>query len=93
MLFVEGRDRLRRLGGVAADEGERGRALEQLGEPVLAGLLGGEFGEPVLDDPEAGVGFAQLGAQLGRLRDADAAVVDREDRLGALDLGGDPDGC
>ena len=71
------------------DEGEGGRALEQLGEPLLAGLVGGEFGEPVLDDPEAGVGLAQLGAQLSGLGDADAAVVDREDRFGALDLGGD----
>ena len=58
-------------------------------EPLLAGLVGGEFGEPVLDDPEAGVGLAQLGAQLSGLGDADAAVVDREDRFGALDLGGD----
>ncbi len=30
-----------------------------------------------------------LRAQLGRLGDADAPVVDREDRLGRLDLGGD----
>ena len=67
---------------------------EQLGEPLLAGLLGGEFGQPVLDDAEAGVGLAQLAAQLGRLGNADAAVVDREDRLDALDLGGDLlDGC
>jgi hypothetical protein len=29
VLFVEGRDRLRGLGGVAADEGEGGRALQQ----------------------------------------------------------------
>ena len=61
----------------------------RLGEALLAGLVGGEFGEPVLDDPEAGVGLAQFGAQLSRLGDADAPVVDREDRFGALDLGGD----
>ena len=63
--------------------------FEQLGEALLAGLVGGEFGQAVLDDPEAGVGVAQLGPQLSRLGDADAAVVDREDRFGALDLGGD----
>ncbi len=89
MLFVEGRDRLRGLGGVAADEGQRGRALQQLGEALLAGFVGGEFGQAVLDDAEAGVGLAQLAAQLGRLGNADAPVVDREDRLGRLDLGGD----
>ena len=94
MLFVEGRDRFRRLGGVAADEGEGGRALQQLGEPLLAGFLGGDFRQPVLDDAEAGVGLAQFRAQLGRLGNADAAVVDSEDRLRCLDLGGDLlDGC
>ncbi len=73
---------------------ERGRALQQLGQALLAGLVGGEFGEAVLDDTEAGVGLAQLRAQLGRLGDADAAVIDGEDRLRALDLGGDLlDGC
>ena len=89
MLAAEGRDRLRRHRGVAADKGQRGRALEQLCEALLAGPLGGKLGEPVLDDAEAGVCLTQLGAQLGRLGDADAAVIDREDRLGALDLGGD----
>ena len=64
-------------------------AFEQLVEARLARLVGGEFGEAVLDDPEAGIGLAQLGAQLSGLGDADAWVVDREDRFGALDLGGD----
>ena len=67
MLFVEGRDRLRGLGGVAADEGEGGRALEQLRQPLLAGFVGSKFRQPVLDDAEACVGLAQFGAQLGSL--------------------------
>ncbi len=59
-----------------------------------AGFVSGEFGQAVLDDAEAGVGLAQFRPQLGRLRNADPAVVDREDRLGRLDLGGDLlDGC
>src|SRR5207342_1291900 len=32
VLFVEGRDRFRGRGGVATDEGESGRALQQLGQ-------------------------------------------------------------
>src|SRR5258707_3400274 len=94
VLFVEGRDRFRRLGGVAANEGEGDRALQQLGEALLAGLVGGEFGQPVLDDAEARVGLSQLRSQLCRLGDADAAIVDGKDRLRCLDLGGDLlDGC
>ncbi len=89
VLAVEGRDRLRRHRGVAVDEGQCGRALEQLLELVAAGLVGGELGQPVLDDPEAGVGVAQVRPKGRSLGNADAAVVDREDRLGALDLGGD----
>src|SRR6185312_1149083 len=90
----EGRDRFRGRGGVATDEGEGGRALQQLGQALLAGIVGGELGQAVLDDAEAGVGLAQLRAQLSRLGDADTAVVDSEDRFGALDLGGDLlDGC
>ncbi len=46
-------------------------------------FVGGDFGQAVLDDAEAGVGFAQFRAQLGSLRNADAAVVDSEDRLGS----------
>jgi len=58
-------------------------------------LVGGAFGERVLDDLEGGVGLAQLGAQLGDLRDGDAAVVDGEDRVRLVYVGrdlGDRDG-
>ena len=62
---------------------------------VGAGLVGGALAQRVLDDPEAGVGLAQPGAQVGDLGDRDPAVVDREDRLGGSDLLGDLvyDGC
>jgi hypothetical protein len=82
-------DRLGRHGGVAADEGQGGGALEQLVEPGRAGLLGGAQGEAVLDHPERRVGVAQLVAQLGDLGDRDPAVVDGEDGVGALELVGD----
>ena len=75
--------------GVALDQGERGRADEQLVDALGAGLGGGELGEPVLDHLEAGVGLAQAAAQLGGLGDADPAVVDREDRLGVLEALGE----
>jgi len=88
VLFVEGGDRFRGLRGVAADEGQRGRALQQPGELLLAGFVGRQLGQAVLDDPEAGVGLAELRAQLGCLGNADTAVVDSEDRLRCLDLGG-----
>ena len=45
--------RLGGRGGVAADERHRRRALEQLLEPLGAGLVGGTLGERVLDDAEA----------------------------------------
>ncbi len=82
-------DRLGGRGGIAADEGQRGRALEELLQRLGADLIGRPLGQGVLHDPEAGVGVAQLGAQLGRLRDRDAAVVHREHRGRLLDLGGD----
>ena len=74
-------DRLGGQRGVAAHERQRGRALRGVLQRLGAGLVGGAFGERVLDDPEGRVGLAQLGAQLGDLGDGDAAVVDREDRL------------
>ena len=82
MLAPEGRDRLRGGDGVALDERQRGRALEQLDEVVGPGVLGGELGEPVLDDSKRRVGLGEPRPQLGGLGDADPAVVDREDRLG-----------
>ena len=63
-------------------------------EALLPHLRRGQFGEPVLDDPEARIRLTQFGAELGGLRNADPAVVDGEDRFRALDLGGDLlDGC
>ena len=81
-----------RLGGgrgVAVDECERRRPDEHRLELLDPGFVGGPLAERVLDDPEAGVGVAELGAQVGDLRHRDAAVVDREDRLGRADLLGD----
>ena len=56
---------------------------------LVPGLLGGSLGEPVLDHAEGGVGLTQAGTKLGRLGDADPAVVDREDRLGLAEPLGD----
>ncbi|GAC1437282.1 MAG: hypothetical protein NVSMB51_10790 [Solirubrobacteraceae bacterium] len=72
-------DRLRGSGRVAAHEGQRSRAGEQHLEILSAHAIGGALGEGVLDDGEARVSLAQLGAQLGDLGDGDAAIVDRED--------------
>jgi hypothetical protein len=80
-LAVEGRDRLGRHGDVAADERERGRALEQALEPLGAGLVGRALGQRVLDDAKARVGVAQARAHVRRLRDGDAAEVHGEDGL------------
>jgi hypothetical protein len=94
VLFVEGRDRFRGRGSVTPYEGESGWALQQLGQALLAGFVGGEFGQPVLDDAETGIGLAQFRAQLGGLGNGDAAIVDSKDRLRSLDLGGNLlDGC
>ena len=54
-----------------------------------AGLLGGELGEAVLDDLELRVRLAELGAKLGGLGDADALVVDGEDRLSRAEILGE----
>src|SRR6202011_5232518 len=58
-------------------------------ERLRAGLVGRPFGERVLDHPEARVSLAQAGSQLGHLGHGDAPVVDRQDRLRSLYLGGD----
>ena len=82
-------DGLGRAGDVAADERQGGGAREERLQRLGADLVGGALGERVLDDLEGRVGLAQLGPQLGDLRDGDAAVVDGEDRLGLVDVGGD----
>ena len=74
-------DRLGGRRGVAAHERQRGRALEQRLELIRTGLLGGALGERVLDDAEARVRVAQTRAEGVRLRDRDAAIVDRENGL------------
>src|SRR3954452_2836839 len=85
---MEVAQRLGGRGGIAAYERHGRGALEQLLERLGAGLVGRPLAQGVLDDPERGVGVAQLDAQLGRLRHGDAAVVDREDGLGFRDLSG-----
>ena len=87
---AEVRQRLGGDGGVAADEHERGRALQVLLQRLGAGVVGGALGERVLDDAEARVGVAQLGAQLGRLRHGRAAVVDRVDGVALRATGRSP---
>ena len=89
VLLGEVRDRLGGDHRVALDEGQRGRALEQAVHALGADLLGGQLREAVLDDLEGGVGLAQLAAELSRLGNADAAVVDGEDGLGVAEPGGD----
>jgi hypothetical protein len=88
-------ERLGRERRVAADEGERGRADEHRLERLRAGAIGCPLGQRILDDAEARVRVAKLGAQLRRLGDGQAAIVDSEDRLRRLDLTGDllHDGC
>ena len=71
------------------DEGERGRALEHRVELGGAGPLHRPLGEPVLDDPEGGIGLRELRAQLGGLGNADAPVVDSEDRARVAEAVGD----
>src|SRR4051794_331262 len=85
-LARERGDRLGGEGRVAAHERQRGRALEQRLEPVDARLVGGAFGQRVLDDAERRVRVAQARADVGRLRDGDPAEVDREHGLGLVDL-------
>ena len=89
VLLGEVGDRLRGDHRVAVDQGQRGRADQQLVDLLGAGVGGGALREPVLDHLEHGVGLAQLAAQLGGLGDADPAVVDGEDRLGALEALGE----
>ena len=81
MLAAEGGDRLGRGHRVALDEGEGGGALEQLVELGGARPFGGSLREPVLDHAERGIRLRKPRAQLRRLRDRDAPVVDREDRI------------
>src|SRR6202041_712405 len=81
-----------RFGGgrrVAADGRPGGRGGEVIRERLGAGLVGGAFGERVLDDGERRVGVAQLRAQLGDLRHGDAAIVDGEDRVRLVYVGRD----
>ncbi len=89
VLLGEGGDRLGDDDGVAFDESERDRALKEVVDVLGPGLLGGELREAVLDDLELRVGLAELGAEFGGLGDADALVVDGEDRLGRAEIFGE----
>ena len=81
VLLAEVGDRLCGQRGIAADERERRRALEQLLEGVDARLVGRADRQAILDDSKARVGLAQLLAQVGDLGDRDSAVVNREHGL------------
>ena len=85
---AEVRERLGGLRGVAVDEHERGRALQELLERLGARVVGRTLGQRVLDDAEAGVDLAQLGAQLGGLGHGRAAVVHRVHGLRFAELDG-----
>ena len=74
-------DRLGGRGRVAAHEGQRGGADQQLLQRLGARRVCSAFGQGVLDDLEGRVGVAQAAPQLGDLGHRDAPVVDREDRL------------
>ena len=78
-------DRLGRHGGVAADEGQGGGSGEEFLQDLGPDLVGGAFGEGVLDHREGGVGGAEVAPQLGDLGHGDAAVVNGEDRLAVAD--------
>ncbi len=80
-----------RLGGrrgVAANERDAGRPLEEHLELGRPGLVGRALGQRVLDHAEGGVRVAQSRPQLGGLRHGDAAVVDGVHRLRLGDLAG-----
>ena len=78
-----------RLGGgdgVVTDERQRGRADEQLLEPLEAGLVGGEPGQGVLVHLVLGAGVAQRAAQRGQGADVHPAVLRDEHGLGGVSL-------
>ncbi len=55
VLLGEGSDRLCDDHGVALDQCERDRALEEIVDVLRPGFCGCQLGEPVLDDLELGV--------------------------------------
>ena len=77
-----------RSNGVAGGGGEGSGAVEQLIELVVAGLVGGETGERVLDDRLFPTGLTELVAKLGILCDSDALVVDEHGSGRTLQLVG-----
>ena len=62
-------------GLVAAAEGDRGGALEQLASSPRPASCGGDLRQPVLDDPVRDALAAQLAADRADVRDGEAAVV------------------
>jgi hypothetical protein len=85
---------LGRLDGVAVDEGNSGRALEQADQVLVACLAHGDAGQGVLQYPVLSRGPAQRRPQLAKLRDLEAPVLGEQGghralqaSLDGLDLG------
>ena len=76
----------RRRGDVVARERDRGRAGQELVDPLDPGPLGRDQGQGVLRDPELDPGRAELAAQRAELGHAQAAIVghDRARRVTQL---------
>ena len=86
VLFGKFADDASRCNGVAGGAGERSGAVEQLIKLVIAGLVGGETGESVLDNAVIYAGFTELIAKLSILCDGDALVVNKDCGGSALQL-------
>jgi len=86
VLLGEVTQPLGRLDHVALDEGDRGRALQQVPELLVQTRVGrGDLGQRVLHHGEPGV-LAEIGAQLVQLCNRQPAVLGQHGAAGAPEL-------
>lgn len=80
---ADGRD------GVGGAGGKGRGAVEHVVQPGEPGLVHGELRQRVLDDAVLDGALGELAAQLGVLRDGDAAVIDDDAGAGSLETSGE----
>ena len=86
VFLCEFADHASRSNGIVGGGSHGRRAVENLVELGVAGLIGGEAGQRVLDDRVLDSRSTELIAKLGILRDGDALVVNKYSSGSVLDL-------
>ena len=86
VFLCEFADHASRSNGIVGGGSHGRRAVENLVKLGVAGLIGGEAGQRVLDDRVLDSRSTELIAKLGILRDGDALVVYKNSRSSVLNF-------